>query len=104
MRREDAGRLSSTGVIMRVTASMSRTFALLVVTACLAAAETWPIEKLFSRPFVWGTSPQSQAWSKKGRTLAFLWNEQGNRFLDLYAYHPESRKRVRLTALESFKR
>src|SRR5688500_18470126 len=73
-----------------------------LVPALLPAAGL-PIEKLFSRPFVWGTSPSQHVWSRKGHTLAFLWNEQGHRFVDLYAYHPDSRRRVRLTSLESFK-
>ena len=76
---------------------------LLALAGLLSAAETWPVEKLFSRPYVWGTSPSELTWSKKGHTLAFLWNEQGNRFLDLYAFHPETNNRVRLTALETFK-
>jgi dipeptidyl aminopeptidase/acylaminoacyl peptidase len=68
-----------------------------------AAAEFWPIEKLFTRPYVWGTLPDPLEWSIKGHTLGFLWNDQGGRFLDLYAYHPDSKKLVRLTNLESFR-
>ena len=83
---------------------MRRLLALLVLWfPAPTFANGWTIEKLFSRPFVWGTSPDQLAWSEAGHTLAFLWNEQGNRFMDLYAYHPDSRKRVRLTSLESFK-
>ena len=75
----------------------------IALVPALLPADGLPIEKLFARPFVWGTSPSQHVWSRKGHTLAFLWNEQGHRFLDLYAYHPDSRRRVRLTSLESFK-
>ena len=76
-----------------------RLLAILAATTALAA-EPWPLERLFTRPFAWGTSPERVAWSKQGHTLAFLWNASGRRFLDLYAYHPDSRKLVRLTDLE----
>ncbi|MGH9661913.1 MAG: DPP IV N-terminal domain-containing protein, partial [Bryobacteraceae bacterium] len=39
-------------------------------------------------------------WPKQGHTLLFLWNESGRSFLDLYAYDPAAKKRVRLTNLE----
>jgi dipeptidyl aminopeptidase/acylaminoacyl peptidase len=42
-------------------------------------------------------------WSKKGHTLVFLWNAEGNRFLDLYSYHPERKSLTRLTDLSLFK-
>ena len=63
----------------------------------------WPLEKLYTRPYVWGTRPQSLAWSKRGNVLGFLWNAQGGRFLDLYAYHAGARKLVRITDLAGWK-
>src|SRR5579863_259725 len=72
-----------------------------VVLAAPLAAETWSIEKLFTRPFVWGTSPTDITWSKQGHTLLFLWNAGGNQFHDLYAYHPAASKLFRLTNLEA---
>jgi len=75
---------------------------LVLFATSATAAEMWPLEKLFTRPYVWGTEPTEITWSKKGHTLAFLWNEAGNRFLDLYAYHADSGKRHRLTNLEPF--
>ncbi|HKX00177.1 MAG TPA: prolyl oligopeptidase family serine peptidase [Bryobacteraceae bacterium] len=76
----------------------------LVVLLLFAApilAEPWSIEKLFTRPFAWGTSPAAVTWSKQGHTLLFLWNKEGNRFRDLYAYDPVSRKPIRLTDMEA---
>jgi dipeptidyl aminopeptidase/acylaminoacyl peptidase len=70
------------------------------VFACSLAAEPWPLQRLFSRPYAWGTPPARVAWSKQGHTLVFLWNAEGRRFMDLYAYHPAERKLTRLTNLE----
>lgn len=61
------------------------------------------LERLFSRPYLWGTRPSNPAWSKNGETLVFLWNEDGRRFLDLYAWSKASQKLTRLTSLESQK-
>ena len=81
-----------------------RRFPLALLALPLFAAsngpEPWPLERLFTRPFSWGTPASDLVWSKDGHTLAFLWNADGRRFLDLYAYHPDSRKLVRLTDLE----
>ena len=74
--------------------------AFLLLFACSLHAAPWPLARLFTRPYVWGTAPQRATWSKQGRTLLFLWNAGGGRFLDLYAYHAEQRRLVRLTNLE----
>lgn len=70
------------------------------LTAAMAMGDSWPLERLFSRPFAWGARPGDVRWSKDGHTLLFVWNAAGGRFQDLYAWHPERRKLVRLTALE----
>ena len=56
---------------------------------------------LFNRPYAWGTPPSKAAWSKQGHVLVFLWNAEGRRFLDLYAYRADNQRLVRLTNLES---
>jgi dipeptidyl aminopeptidase/acylaminoacyl peptidase len=66
----------------------------------LAFAEPWSLEKLYTRPFAWGTPPTDVTWSKQGHTLLFLWNAEGNRFRDLYAYHPAEQQLIRLTNME----
>ncbi len=63
----------------------------------------WPLEKLYARPYVWGTKPQELAWSKRANVLGFLWNAEGGRFLDLYTYHAGPGKLVRVTNLEDWK-
>jgi dipeptidyl aminopeptidase/acylaminoacyl peptidase len=74
----------------------------LLLTAALAQADTWPLERLFTRPFVWGTRPDNVKWARNGPVLLFLWNAEGGRFLDLYSWNAETRKRARLTSLENF--
>lgn len=63
----------------------------------------WPLEKLYQRPYVWGTKPQELAWSDNGAVLGFVWNAEGGRFLDLYAYRPATGKLTRVTNLEQWK-
>jgi dipeptidyl aminopeptidase/acylaminoacyl peptidase len=62
-----------------------------------------PLEALYSRPLAWGTSPTNLRWSKTGHVLGFLWNAEGMRFKDLYVWHADGKKLVRLTDLESQK-
>lgn len=77
-------------------------FCATIVTA--SAFEPMPsLERLFTRPYVWGTSPTRLQWSKQGHVLVFLWNPKGRRFNDLYAWHADTRKLIRLTDLESEK-
>jgi Tol biopolymer transport system component len=59
-----------------------------------------PLEQLFTRPYVWGTQPSELQWAKHGNVLLFLWNAEGRRFLDLYAWHTSTKKLIRLTNLE----
>jgi dipeptidyl aminopeptidase/acylaminoacyl peptidase len=68
--------------------------------ALSASAAEWSLEKLYTRPFVWGTAPERLTWAETKPVLVFLWNEQGRRFLDLYAWHAPTKRRVRLTDLE----
>lgn len=74
--------------------------ALLLSAPCLA--QEWSLDRLYTRPYVWGTAPQSMAWSEEGHTLVFRWNAEGRRFYDLYAYHPDGSRLVRLTDMEAF--
>ena len=72
----------------------------LLLPAAAFAAEAWSIEKLFTCPFAWGTSPTEIAWSKRGHTLLFLRNAEGKQFRDLCADHPKSQTPIRLTNME----
>src|SRR5580704_13328228 len=78
-----------------------RRAAIAALLVCSLRAEPWPLERLFSRPFAWGTAPAKAAWSKQGHVLLFLWNAEGRRFMDLYSYHPDTQRLARLTNLET---
>lgn len=79
-----------------------RALLLILIPAAGVWAQMWPLERLYSRPFVWGTRPEQVVWAKRAPVAAFLWNEEGNRFLDLYAVRPGGTLR-RLTRLEALK-
>jgi dipeptidyl aminopeptidase/acylaminoacyl peptidase len=72
------------------------------VCFCLSG-QTLTLDQLFTRPYIWGTSPEQVKWSKRNSTVLFLWNASGRRFLDLYAYHADRQELTRLTDLESQK-
>ena len=82
---------------------MLRLAALILLTAPAAPAQDFSLNRLFSRPYVWGTSPSQIAWAKHAHILGFLWNAQGQAFRDLYVYDAGSRKLTRLTDLETLK-
>lgn len=74
---------------------------ILLFANVLLPAQTFTLDQLFVRPYVWGTRPEQLKWSRRNHTLVFLWNAAGRRFLDLYAYHADEQQLVRLTDLES---
>ena len=85
-------------------ASRPMRFAALLLICSTAWGQSFPsLERLFTRPYVWGTKPSSLRWAKKSSVVIFLWNSEGKRFLDLYAWHADPKKLVRLTDLESDK-
>ena len=71
--------------------------------AAIAQGPMWTLERLYTRPFVWGTRPDKIAWAERAPVAGFLWNEQGNRFMDLYAVDARAGTPVRLTRLEALK-
>ncbi len=81
---------------------MRTSVAALACAVCLSAAgDPASLEQLFTRPFSWGTPPSEVTWSHDGHRLAFLWNAEGQPFLDLYAYNPDEHKLTRLTDMKS---
>ncbi len=81
---------------------MKLVLAFLAVALSLSAQD-WTLERLYTRPHIWGTAPQDLTWAKNTNVLVFRWNAEGHRFMDLYAFHPETKKLARLTDLEGFK-
>ena len=77
---------------------------LLLVALAAFAAEPMPtLDRLFSRPYAWGTSPTKPRWAKSAHVLGFLWNAKGGRFRDLYAWNADTERLTRLTDLENQK-
>ena len=42
------------------------------------------IERLYSLPRLIGTAPKGFAWSRDSQRLAFLWNDEGTNFYDVW--------------------
>ncbi len=57
------------------------------------------LERLYSLPWVTGTQPVSPAWSPDSRRLAFLWNDEGTPFRDIWMTDAAGAKPVRVTTL-----
>ena len=78
-----------------------------LITASPAAAQAGPsssgmrlsLEALYALPRIIGTAPKALAWSPDSRTVAFLWNEDGTNFYDVYMTAPEDPKPDRLTSM-----
>jgi dipeptidyl aminopeptidase/acylaminoacyl peptidase len=71
--------------------------------ALSASAQDFTLDRLFARPYVWGTSPSQVTWAKHAHVVLFLWNEDGQAFKDLYSYNADTKTRKRLTDLENLK-
>ncbi len=64
-----------------------------------AAGRRLTLETLYALPRIIGTAPRSPAWSADSRKIAFLWNEEGTNFYDVYVTSADDPKPVRLTAM-----
>ncbi len=74
--------------------------ALVAAASLLAAEETAPsLDRLYSLPRIIGTTPVSPAWSPDGRKLAFLWNDAGYDFRDVYVIDVAAPTPSRITSL-----
>lgn len=68
-------------------------------TASAATPRALTIERLYSLPWVIGTAPQSPQWSPDSRHLAFLWNDEGTNFMDVWMTDVTGGKPVRVTSM-----
>jgi len=64
---------------------------------------TLSIQRMYQYPRLAGISPRSLEWSPDGENLAFIWNEEGEQFYDIFLYSRRSgrvRKITNAAALE----
>lgn len=70
----------------------------LATTAVTHAEQSAPdLERIVSLPKIDGTAPARPQWSPDGSRLAFLWNDHGMPFLDLWLTSPGAESPERLT-------
>jgi len=65
-----------------------------------ATKKNLTLERLYQYPRLEGTAPVGAKWSRDSRKLAFLWNDKGYSFRDLWVYDVATQKLTRLTELE----
>lgn len=68
-------------------------------TATAGTKRTMTIDRLYSLPSITGTRPESPQWSPDSRRLAFLWNNEGTNFLDIWMTEIGKGKPVRVTTM-----
>lgn len=56
-------------------------------------------ETLYSEPSIIGTLPAAASWSADAKSLAFLWNDEGHTFRDIWIWESDTRTVRRLTHL-----
>ncbi|SMQ86107.1 dipeptidyl-peptidase-4 [Devosia lucknowensis] len=56
-------------------------------------------DTLYSEPSIIGTLPIAPAWSADSERLAFLWNDEGHTFKDIWVWDKDSQTRRRVTHL-----
>jgi dipeptidyl-peptidase-4 len=70
----------------------------LAVFCASACAQTrLTIDRLYTLPWVIGSAPKAFAWSADSRRLAFLWNDEGTNFYDVWLADTQTGKPVRVT-------
>lgn len=57
------------------------------------------LDMLYAEPSIIGTTPEGAVWSADGARLAFLWNDAGRSFRDIWTYDVASGTKHRLTRL-----
>ena len=70
-----------------------------VCCASLLSQSRLDINRLYSLPCIIGTAPKDFAWSADSKRLAFLWNNEGTNFLDVWMADRNTGKPVRVTHL-----
>ncbi len=76
---------------------MKPILALVLLAGALGSQTRLDIDRLYRLPWIIGTAPKGFVWSSDSKRLAFLWNDQGTNFLDVWVADRESAKPVRVT-------
>lgn len=72
----------------------------MVTQPAIAGSPVVPVERVAGLPSLIGTPPSSQAWAPDGTRVAFLWNDQGWPFRDVWVAGRDGRGLRRLTRLQ----
>ncbi len=73
---------------------------LLAAATCSASgAEAPSLERIVSLPSLTGTAPAAPAWARDSRRVAFLWNDEGMPFRDVWVVGNDGAGLQRLTSL-----
>jgi dipeptidyl-peptidase-4 len=91
---------------LRVLALAAAFFALGLVQRSVAAQgpQRLTIERLYSLPHLIGTAPTGFAWNAQNDRVAFLWNDEGRNFRDVWAVDVHSRVPERWTRMPALAR
>ncbi len=57
------------------------------------------LERLYTLPWIIGTAPKEFVWSSNSKRLAFLWNNKGTNFYDVWLADTATAKPVRVTSM-----
>ena len=69
-----------------------------------AGEAEFSVESFYTLPHLPGTSPTAPAWRGDSRTVAFLWNDEGYDFRDIWSYDLDSGSLERHTSLAGLSR
>ena len=86
---------------------MKRALSILLALAATTAVtaedpERMTIERLYTMPRLIGTAPSGFAWSPDSQRLAFLWNDEGYNFRDVWTVDVPGGEPVRVTGFPHF--
>lgn len=89
------------GIVLSALATLAAVLCLQAVGESSAAHEKkkLTIERLYSLPWLIGTQPKGFAWSPNSDRLAFLWNEDGGNFYDVWTADVKTGRPVRITKM-----
>lgn len=95
------GLMAAAAVAVVMAAPASAAWAAEASQLASAAAPHMSIDNLYRTQSLVGTTPEGFAWSPDGSRVAFLWNEEGYPFRDVWVFDPATGDKTRLTHLGS---